>query len=112
MNETKQLLNFVFSLTEGIFKSLEDGKFGLTDMMNFVEAFKGLPGAIDDAHLIVSEIKNMTDEQKAELKQWVKDDFDIPLEGVEAAVESGLSIIIDLFSLWGKIKVASTEVAE
>ena len=112
MNNVKELLGFVFSLTEGVFKSLEDGKFDLTDMLHFVGAFKDLPSAVADITAIPDEIKNMTDEQKAELKQWVKDDFDIPLEGVEAAVESGLSIIIDLFSLWGKIKVAKLEVGE
>jgi len=106
MKETKEMLSFVFSLTEGVFKALEDGKFGLTDIVHFIETIKGLPSAVNDIALVVEEIKAMDVAQKEELKVWIKEDFDIPAEGVEATVEAGLSIILDLFGLWGNLKAA------
>ena len=47
IEETKELLDFVFSLAAAIKKSNEDGEFNWRDGLNFIEPLKRLGPAID-----------------------------------------------------------------
>lgn len=105
MKQTKEFLKFVFSLTEGVFSALEDGKIGLSDLMFFVGAFKELSGAFEDINLVVKEIGELDEAKKNELKAWAAAEFDIANDGLEVAIESGLNICLELVALWNKIRV-------
>lgn len=97
MTNTHELVGFVLSLGEGV-ASLSDGA-SFTDVFKFVEAVKRAPAAFKDAAACVEEVKNATDEQKAKLKAYIAADFDIENDQVETAIETCLSIAVDLSDL-------------
>ena len=71
IQETKELLEFVFSLAEAIKKSNADGEFNWRDGLNFIEPLKRLGPAIDNIEEIVPEIGDLDAEEWAELVEFV-----------------------------------------
>ncbi len=59
IQETKELLSFVFSLAEAIKKSNADGDFNWRDGLNFIEPLKKLGPAIDNIEDIIPEIADL-----------------------------------------------------
>ena len=56
IQETKELLSFVFSLAEAIKKSNADGDFNWRDGLNFIEPLKRLGPAIDNIEDIIPQL--------------------------------------------------------
>lgn len=96
IKETKELLGFVLALVEAGANSLADGRIGFTDAIHFFEAFRKLSDAVEDIHKVLDEAKDYDEAEKAELKQYIKDEFDIPGDMVEEYIEKGLALGIDL----------------
>ena len=95
----KELLLFVCRLVNAIDKTLEDGKFKFTELVNFIGAAQAIPAAVADIKEIPAEFKDLTDEEKAELVQYVKDEFDILGDEVEEFVEEAFKVALDLAKL-------------
>jgi len=106
MKESKELLDFIFSIGDGIKSSLDnDGRFTMTDVPHFIaSAMKG-SSAINDINKIPMEIAGMTQEQKNEIIAGIKERFDyvddVQLEMIyESLIIHGLGLsrsIIRLF---------------
>ena len=99
--ENKELLEvvgFALSLVEGI-ASLVDGGVSFSDVVKFVEAARRAPAAFKDIHLALPELKNLSDAGKEELKKFIEEDFDIPQDNIELAIESALKVAVDLSDL-------------
>lgn len=92
MKELKEIVCFAVCLGNALGKSLKDGELTYGDSMNFLDPLSKLSEAVDGAENVVQEIKDITEEQTAELIDYVKDELDLPQEGIEEVIEAGLDI--------------------
>jgi len=99
IQETKDVVKFVIRLGEAGAKSLEDGKFSVSDLSNFINAAGALPAAIGGIGSVPAELKDMDVDERAELLAYIKEEFDIAEENIEAVVEKALTAVIGLFDL-------------
>lgn len=95
----KEAVLFVCKFTEGLVKTLEDGKFKITELVNFAGAARVAPAAIKDLKELPVEYADMDDAEKAELHEYVKAEFDLPDDKVEAFVEKAIKLGHDLADL-------------
>ncbi len=94
----KEALQLIVSVANAAGKSLEDGKVGLTDLLNFVRAVQDIGPAIQGIDQVPAELANLSDDDKAELFQVVAS-LDLPSDQVEAYVEKGLKAALLLAEL-------------
>jgi len=88
LKETKEFLSFLFSLVYGISKSLEDGKFKPTEILNFTGAVRKLPSAVGGIENVPDEIKDITSAEIDELVKFIIEEFNLVDKAKEAKVES------------------------
>lgn len=99
MKNTKEALGFTLSLGEGVY-GLSDGQGTLlSDALAFVEAAKRAPAAIKDVTLVLPELQDMEPAEQEELKAFVRADFDLPNDQLEALVEQALLAAIEFSEL-------------
>ena len=100
IQETKELLEFVFSLAEAIKKSNADGEFNWRDGLNFIEPLKRLGPAIDNIEEIVPEVSDLDSEEWTELVEFVSSKWDLDTgdgdDDISDRIEDGLNAGIEL----------------
>jgi hypothetical protein len=97
--ETKDALTFVFALVTGLQNAFADGSFTISDLPDFLPALMDLPAALSGAGDIPVEFEQMNDQDKADLIQWVKDNFQIEDAKVEQFIEDCFAIILDMWTV-------------
>ena len=109
IQETKELLDFVFSLAAAIKKSNEDGEFNWRDGLNFIEPLKRLGPAIDNIEDIIPEIQDLDADEWNELIDFVKDRWDLDTENadddISERIEDGLNAGVELIRMTQIFKV-------
>ena len=104
IEQTKELLDFIFSLVEAIKKSTADGDFSWTDGLNFIEPLKKIAPAIDDIEDVIPEVMDLDASEWNELIDFVQERFDLdinPDDGsdIESKVEEALNAGVELLRL-------------
>jgi hypothetical protein len=94
MKELKEVLCFAVCLGNAVGESLKDGELTYGDAMNFWEPLSKLDEAADGIESVVDELKNMDEAKAAELVLFVKDELDIPQDGIEEVIEAGLDLAL------------------
>ena len=105
MKETKEMLKFIISLANAVGKAMEDGSMGLLDMSHFMGSIASAGDAFNDSGKIVAEFKAMTVAQRIDLVSYVKKEFDLPQDNIEAVVEKSLDAgmkILDVIESFSK----------
>lgn len=102
LKETKELVYLGCKVGE-LVSALEDG-FSLGDLNEILKAAKAVEPGIKDAKLSVQELKTATDVERAELKKYISDNFDIKDDKVELAIESGAAVGVELSTLLSVFK--------
>jgi hypothetical protein len=99
IEELKSVILLVLNSTELGFALADGVDFGdLPEGLAAVKAFG--PGlAALKSGLVIPEIKDLDDVEKAELKMFVGEEFDIDEDTIEVAIEKVLSIAIDFSDL-------------
>ena len=109
IQETKELLSFVFSLAEAIKKSNADGDFNWRDGLNFIEPLKRLGPAIDNIEDIIPEVADLDAEEWNELITFVSEQWDLDNsdseDDISVRIEDGLNAGIDLIRMTQIFKV-------
>lgn len=103
----KELVGFGLSCGE-LVGALQDG-FDLSDLGKVLEAAKRV-GSLKNARLALAQYLAMSDAEAQELEAYVIADFDIADDKVEAMIEAGLRVVIELHevaALFIKIPVAA-----
>lgn len=92
-------------------KASADGKYDLNDLGYLMAVFpafapfaSSLPGAVQAFDDVSDDA-----EQFAMLKQWVSDEFDIGDDEVEAKIEKGIKVALDLGDLLLDIRESDDE---
>ena len=111
IEDTKELLDFIFSLAEAVKKSAADGKFSWSDGLNFIEPLKKIAPAIDDIENVIPEVMDLDASEWNELVDYCQTKFDFLTESddgeeidVESKIEDALNAGIELLRLTQIIK--------
>lgn len=95
MQNCKIVLAALFSAVKAVDQAKQnDGKYTVADLGLLVLPATQIPGAVASAKAAEEEYKNLSDEQKAELIAWVKQDFDIADDKLEKKIEAGLAMLV------------------
>lgn len=73
--ETREALRIPAKLTDSVYKSLEDGKFNLQDVANFIDDIGVFQPGIDGFSLINDENATMPIQERDQLRQSMIDDM-------------------------------------
>ena len=109
IEQTKELLDFIFSLVEAIKKSTADGDFSWTDGLNFIEPLKKIAPAIDDIEDVIPEVMDLDASEWNELIDFVQEKFNLDIDpdddsDIESRVEEALNAGVELLRLTQVIK--------
>lgn len=99
--ELRELVAFGFEMQKAISSSLEDGKIQfLSDAPKFLPALLKAPKAFGGVNLVLGEISNMTDEDRAEFMAWVREEYQIEDNvTLEHLVEDTIDVVLTIFKL-------------
>ena len=99
VSELKNVLGLGLSVGQ-LVEALADG-VGISDIAKLVGVVRKAPSAIAalKSGKVLSELKDLDDTEKAELKAYVAAEFDLADDKIEAAIEAGLNVAIDLSDL-------------
>lgn len=93
VKELKEMVSFGLSLGMAIDKSLaDDGKISFADVGNLIAPIMKAPAAFMGADKALEELKNLDEEGKKEMNDFVKSEFDIADDKIEAIVEECIGI--------------------
>ena len=112
IEDTKQLLDFIFSLAEAVKKSAADGEFSWSDGLNFIDPLKKIGPAIDDIDNVIHEVMDIDASEWNELVDFCQEKFDFITEStedgeevdVESKIEDALNAGVELLRLTQIIK--------
>lgn len=95
VKELKELVGFGLAFGMAVDKSLaDDGKVTFGDVGNLIAPIMKAPSAFQGADQALVELKALDDEGKKELNEFVKGEFDIRDENIEAIVEEAVSMAV------------------
>ena len=99
ISEVKDVLGLGLAVGE-LVEALADG-VGISDIAKLVGVVKKAPAAVAaiKSGKVLPELKDLDDAEKAELKAYAASEFNLANDKVEAAVEAGLGIVLDLADL-------------
>ena len=111
IDDTKELLDFIFSLAEAVKKSAADGNFSWSDGLNFIEPLKKIGPAIDNIEDVIPEVMDLDASEWNELVDYCQNKFDFITESddgeevdIETKIEDALNAGIELLRLTQIIK--------
>ena len=104
IQQTKELLDFIFSLVEAIQKSTADGDFSWSDGLNFIEPLKKIAPALDDIEQVIPEVMDLDASEWNELVDYVQANFNLEVSededtDIETKNEEALKAGVELLRL-------------
>jgi len=111
IDDTKELLDFIFSLAEAVKKSAADGKFSWSDGLNFIGPLQKIGPAIDNIEDVIPEVMDLDASEWNELVDYCQTKFDFITENssgeevdIETKIEDALNAGVELLRLTQIIK--------
>lgn len=99
IKETKEVLSFVISLANAVGNAAADGEIGFGDIGELYKPMTKAMSALGGLGDVPAEIGDLSVEEMEQLVAMVKEEFDIPEDAVESAVEGGLDVVLKLYKL-------------
>ena len=97
IEETKDILDFVFSFVEAVGKAKKDGEMSWSDARYFIDPVKKLFEAVVDIEEVLPEIEDLSGEEYDQLVEYVKEKWDYEEENldwvVDTAIEAGRGVL-------------------
>ena len=98
IEETRDIIDFVFSFVEAVGKAKADGEMSGSDARYFIDPVKKLFEAVDDIEEVLPEIEDLTDAEYDELVEYVKGKWNYDEENldwiVDTAIEAGRGLMM------------------
>ena len=98
IEETRDIIDFVFSFVEAVGKAKADGEMSWSDARYFIDPVKKLFEAVDDIEEVLPEIEDLTDEEYDELVEYVKGKWNYDEKNldwiVDTAIEAGRGLMM------------------
>lgn len=99
IKETQELIKFAAELGNAAGLILQDDRFSWEEVIQLVPALIALPAAISGITEVPGELAELDETEKTALAQYLADEFDIPQEELEQAVEDHLKTALDIWML-------------
>ena len=99
IKETKELLGFGFSLQKTIAGAMSDGVINWKDLRYLVGLIKPAAQGLGGINKIKAEILDLDDQEKAELMDFARQEFDLDNDNLEHLIEDTLDQLLDLIKL-------------
>ena len=97
IEETKDVLDFMFSVIDAVGKAKEDGEMSWSDARHFIDPVKKLFEAVEDIEEVLPEIVDLDESEYDELVAYVREKWDYDEENldwvVDTAIEAGRGIL-------------------
>ena len=97
IEETKDILDFVFSFVEAVGKAKKDGEMSWSDARYFIDPVKKLFEAVDDIEEVLPEIEDLSEEEYDQLVEYVKEKWNYDEENLDwvvyTAIEAGRGVL-------------------
>ena len=97
IEETKDILDFMFSFVEAVGKAKADGEMSWSDARYFIDPVRKLFEAVDDIEEVLPEIEDLSEEEYDQLVEYVKEKWDYDEENldwvVDTAIEAGRGVL-------------------
>ena len=98
IEETKDILDFMFSFVEAVGKARKDGEMSRSDARYFIDPVTKLFEAVEDIDEVLPEIEDLSEEEYDQLVEYVRDKWDYDEENldwiVDTAIEAGKSVLM------------------
>jgi hypothetical protein len=106
VENSKQVLDLIFSLGGAVKTSLADGKFDLMDIANFISIFPKLEPALKDISHVPHELKDLDADEAKELQEYLLKKFGEVLgkEGLVDKINSGLHLALAIHEFVNALK--------
>ena len=93
----KKALKFVGNLSKSITHALEDdGHIKGMEYFSIAGSMTGIIPVLANIGDLIAEYKDLYEEEQIELKEYFKNEFDIPDDQVEDKIEKAFEILMDL----------------
>lgn len=96
INAIKEILSLVFGLVNVIDDVAVNHLGGLAAVLRFIPIIPKVAPALHDISLVIPQLKDMSDAERAELKAFVASEFNISDDKLELTIEQVLDVAIDL----------------
>ena len=97
IEETKDVLDFMFSFIDAVGKAKEDGEMSWSDARHFIDPVKKLFEAVEDIEEVLPEIVDLDESEYDELVAYVREKWDYDEENldwvVDTAIEAGRGVL-------------------
>jgi len=103
IKETKDAMEFLLALHNGVQVSMEDGKINFFDLPNLVKPMLKLSAAMEGMKSIPAELSELDADEVAEIKEMFKSQFDLADDVLEAKIEEGLGALLMLGKFLGEV---------
>jgi len=97
--ELKDALLVFINLGEGIEDKLEDGKITFIEYMALVPKAFGIIQVIKNGEILADQIKNLTEDGREDLKQFVATELDLDNDKLEEIIEMVFVTILTLLEV-------------
>lgn len=104
----KKAVKFGIDFANQAIKALQDKKISFLEALGFIDELSQLPGVIESGKDIVSEINDLSPEERKELHDYVTMELDIPAEKVEKVIADSVDAIISIYTLIDGIRKLKT----
>ena len=98
IEETKDILDFMFSFVEAVGKARKDGEMSWSAARYLIDPVKKLFEAVEDIDEVLPEIEDLSEEEYDQLVEYVRDKWDYDEENldwiVDTAIEAGKSVLM------------------
>jgi hypothetical protein len=96
----EEIVDLGCSIGNALGKSLEDGELDASDLGDFFPVVVKVGPAISDFSKGIDAIKErLSAEEFQKLSQFVKDNFDIPEDTIEKAIEKSIDVVFAVYEI-------------
>ena len=101
IQETKDVLAFVFALSEVSVTATETGDIGWSDAKKFIDPLKRLGSSIDHVEDVLIELQDLDDTEFEELIQFTRDEFGVEnlTDDLEVVVEEAIYTGVEIMKI-------------
>ena len=87
IDKIKEVLKSGFTIGMAVVGAMEDKKINLKDLPHCITIATQLPKIVKNKDEFIAQAKDLDAEEKIELQQYCKDEFDIPNDETELFIE-------------------------
>ncbi len=99
----KKAIHLAISLPIQVIESSKK-KIKFLAILNFIDEFKELTQLVKERDKVVAEIKDLSPEERTELLEYIKSEFDIPDDKLESFIENAITWAFSFITLVDEAK--------